>query len=343
MATLLEYIVVGSGAGGRPLAARLAEMGDRVLLLEAGGEEEPWNCRVPVFFMASPPRTRRCASTTTSGTPRTTHGSRRGSGVRGRAPSEVFYPRARTLGGCTAHYAMIVVRTHDSDWQAVRDATRDGSWAPGEMNRYFARVERLPSTATARQADTARTAGCPAGFPTPSISSATSSITATPRLPRSPSRSRKKATGAAVHRPPGCAEPPGPHRREVRPERHAGAGTARDRPHSGAHGHEQREWPAGRYARAHPGGRPGHRPAGGPHPQPRDGPRLRRAGPAAGRGRSAYLPGARLYRADRSSERFGTPTGPAQEVRASREVILLLGWGLHHASAPDAAIGRGPR
>src|SRR5882724_10204089 len=33
-----EYIVVGSGAGGGTLAARLAEAGGRVMLLEAGGD-----------------------------------------------------------------------------------------------------------------------------------------------------------------------------------------------------------------------------------------------------------------------------------------------------------------
>ncbi|MGH9665696.1 MAG: NAD(P)-binding protein, partial [Bryobacteraceae bacterium] len=33
-----EYVVVGSGAGGGTVAARLAESGRRVVLLEAGGD-----------------------------------------------------------------------------------------------------------------------------------------------------------------------------------------------------------------------------------------------------------------------------------------------------------------
>ena len=48
-----DYIVIGSGAGGGPLAARLAEKGQRVLLLEAGGTDDPeklnYNYQVPVF------------------------------------------------------------------------------------------------------------------------------------------------------------------------------------------------------------------------------------------------------------------------------------------------------
>ena len=44
-----DYVVVGSGAGGGPVAANLAEAGHRVLLLEAGLDAEDDDYRVPAF------------------------------------------------------------------------------------------------------------------------------------------------------------------------------------------------------------------------------------------------------------------------------------------------------
>src|SRR5512145_1268396 len=44
-----DYIVVGSGAGGGPLAANLATRGFRVLLIEAGGGPESYHYQVPSF------------------------------------------------------------------------------------------------------------------------------------------------------------------------------------------------------------------------------------------------------------------------------------------------------
>jgi choline dehydrogenase len=145
-----EYIVVGSGAGGGPLAARLAEHGHRVLLLEAGGDDEPWTYQVPAFHGLA----------TEDEAMRLDHYVRhyRDEARQERDPkylverkagrSGVFYPRARTLGGCTAHYAMIIIRPHNSDWQTIADETGDASWAPASMNKYFERVEHylyLPS------------------------------------------------------------------------------------------------------------------------------------------------------------------------------------------------------
>ena len=42
-----DYVIVGSGAGGGTLAARLAEAGMRVLLIEAGGDPRRGDRRLP--------------------------------------------------------------------------------------------------------------------------------------------------------------------------------------------------------------------------------------------------------------------------------------------------------
>ncbi len=53
----------------------------------------------------------------------------------------VLYPRASTLGGCTAHNAMILMAPHQSDWNAIADLTGDPSWRAEEMLGYFQRLE----------------------------------------------------------------------------------------------------------------------------------------------------------------------------------------------------------
>jgi choline dehydrogenase len=135
-----DFIVVGSGAGGGPLSANLARAGYRVLLLEAGSDYESLTYTVPAFHglatedpnmrwdyfvkhYADPARQRRDSKFDA-------------------AHDGILYPRAGTLGGCTAHNAMITIVPHDSDWDAIAQSTGDLSWSADRMRRYFERLER---------------------------------------------------------------------------------------------------------------------------------------------------------------------------------------------------------
>jgi choline dehydrogenase-like flavoprotein len=154
-----EYIVVGSGAGGGTVAARLAESGFRVLLLEAGGDPRqleggnpqnpgrnslPEDYDVPAFHSlatenealrwdfwvrhyADDERQRRDPKYLATWNNQPADG--------------VLYPRAGTLGGCTAHNAMILVCPHNSDWDQLADLTGDPSWRADRMRTYFERLE----------------------------------------------------------------------------------------------------------------------------------------------------------------------------------------------------------
>jgi choline dehydrogenase len=59
------------------------------------------------------------------------------------SPAEdgVLYPRARGLGGCASHHAMIIVQPNNADWNHIRRVTGDDSWRASNMQRYFQRIE----------------------------------------------------------------------------------------------------------------------------------------------------------------------------------------------------------
>ncbi len=48
-----DYVVIGSGAGGAPVACRLAKAGYRVLVVEAGGRDVNQNSTVPALHLKS--------------------------------------------------------------------------------------------------------------------------------------------------------------------------------------------------------------------------------------------------------------------------------------------------
>ena len=145
-----DYVIVGSGAGGAPLAARLAEFGDRVLV-PGGGAGSQHRHAVARFsgLLAGP-------------------GNHGGSGLhalyRASVPlswsffvdhytkppgvdpkwtnGKVFYPRATGIGGCTVHNAMITMAGPAADWDELAWFLDDDSWSSEVMRGYFQRLER---------------------------------------------------------------------------------------------------------------------------------------------------------------------------------------------------------
>ena len=153
-----EYIVVGSGAGGGTVAARLAEAGRKVVLLEAGGDPKelaggdavscegrlPCDYDVPAFHAFASENeamkwdffVRHYADLETQKLD-----PKYSAEYDGRPVDGVLYPRAGTLGGCTAHNAMILVYPHNADWDYIADLTGDSSWKASKMRTYFERLE----------------------------------------------------------------------------------------------------------------------------------------------------------------------------------------------------------
>lgn len=134
-----EFIVVGSGAGGGPVAANLARKGYKVLLLEAGGIRTGPIPTVPAFHCQSVEDSQMAWNFFV----RHYADDTRASGDSKYVPGQgILYPRAATLGGCTVHNALITLYPDNKDFDDIAKLTGDASWNSRDMRAYFVRLER---------------------------------------------------------------------------------------------------------------------------------------------------------------------------------------------------------
>ncbi|KAI0525952.1 choline dehydrogenase [Xylaria bambusicola] len=153
-----EYIIIGSGAGGSPIAANLARAGHSVLLVDAGGDfgylrqvdspalANPASERVEAswaFFthhytnetMAL--KDRKLAYLTPDGQWFTGKNSEIPEGSK---PLGNFYPRYAGLGGCTEHNALVGLLPTKNDLGYIANLTGDSSWELENMRKYYEKL-----------------------------------------------------------------------------------------------------------------------------------------------------------------------------------------------------------
>ncbi|EFQ34615.1 GMC oxidoreductase [Colletotrichum graminicola] len=153
-----DYIVVGSGPGGGPLACNLARAGHSTLLLEAGDDQSS-DVRTIIanggymvtpadgwFFFVKHHSDEETERRNNHLTWRFANGSY-WVGNAARAPEGaellgVYYPRGATVGGSSVTNAMATWLPSDGDWDFVQNVTGDTSWNHSNMRRIFERIER---------------------------------------------------------------------------------------------------------------------------------------------------------------------------------------------------------
>jgi choline dehydrogenase len=128
MSEQFDYVIVGAGTAGCLLANRLsADASKRVLLLEAGGEDNYIWIHIPVGYLY-------CI-----GNPRTDwmFNTEAQAGLNGRA---IRYPRGKVFGGCSSINGMIYMRGQRGDYDHWAQLG-NGGWSWDEVLPCFIQHE----------------------------------------------------------------------------------------------------------------------------------------------------------------------------------------------------------
>ncbi|KAJ7453413.1 hypothetical protein FB451DRAFT_1281210 [Mycena latifolia] len=130
---VFDFIVVGAGPGGGPLAARLAESGYSVLVVDAGQDVETLDVTIPAYFnfVLSDPVV--ALNYTIHDYPPDFEFQN----------NNTWYPRAQAVGGCAIHNALQnCVAGLKPIFDFLETTFNDPSWKLENMWDYFVRIER---------------------------------------------------------------------------------------------------------------------------------------------------------------------------------------------------------
>ncbi|KAJ7679236.1 putative choline dehydrogenase [Mycena polygramma] len=127
-----DFVVVGSGVGGGPVAARLADSGFSVLVVDAGHTVFNVNTTIPFYFGRAVEDPQLELNYTYDEFSPGAKFPR----------DDAWYPRARGLGGSTIHNAMINdVGVTGRDFDNLAAMFNDSTWSYENMRNYFKRIE----------------------------------------------------------------------------------------------------------------------------------------------------------------------------------------------------------
>ncbi|PVH78391.1 GMC oxidoreductase [Cadophora sp. DSE1049] len=145
-----DYIVIGSGPGGGPLAANLARTNYTVLLLE-GGDQSSGNTggqyppQITWDFFVKHYDDEALTLKHNLLTWRLTNGNYwvgNKNVPTGAKLLGVYYPRGGTVGGSSMINAMVTFLPSESDWNYIADLTGDKTWSHANMIDVFTRIEK---------------------------------------------------------------------------------------------------------------------------------------------------------------------------------------------------------
>ncbi|MFJ6542222.1 GMC family oxidoreductase [Streptomyces sp. NPDC091385] len=134
-----DFVVVGSGAGGGPLAAGLALAGHRVLVLEAGDDHACPYYSIPIMqaFASEDPDMAWSFFVRHWDDPENQREDRKFVD----AENGVLYPRGSSLGGSTTVNALITLFPQGKEWERLVELTGDTGWSTEAMRERFRRLE----------------------------------------------------------------------------------------------------------------------------------------------------------------------------------------------------------